>query len=116
VLPLDSPHLSLCPDGIQDPPPDYLAPSTDILGGLSTIRGKIAAKGYKSQFDFDLDVFELVSSANDGHFALAPCSLAIFQFATAQNLVSLSSDGVQVPQLYTLGELSVDSDDENDFN
>jgi hypothetical protein len=58
--------------------------------------------GYNSQLEFDTEVLQLTQAANDGHLSLSLCSLGIFQFNTQIPLVSLSSDGIQIPQLYTL--------------
>lgn len=86
-----------------DPPPGYLSPPVDILGGLATIRNMSAANVYKSQYDFDIELFQLISSANDGHFAVFPCSMQLFLWQTDTALVSVSSDGVQIPKIYTFG-------------
>ncbi|KAH8821445.1 hypothetical protein F5884DRAFT_87204 [Xylogone sp. PMI_703] len=89
---------------LRTPPPEYLGVPTDILGGLSTIRNKAAQNLYQSHYDFDTDLFNLVSSANDGHYAIQPCSLITILFSMAKPLVSVSSDGVSLPQIYTLDD------------
>lgn len=86
-----------------DPPPGYLSPPTDIVGGLSTMRARAAANEYQSQYNFDADLFRLVFSANDGHFALQPCSTSLITWLADTALVSISSDGVQLPHIYTYG-------------
>lgn len=73
----------------------------DILGGLAGIRSRAESNTYKSQYQFDLDIFNLVSSANDGHFYIQLCSLQTFYFIIQPSLVSLSSDGTTAPLIYT---------------
>lgn len=85
-----------------DPPAGYLSPPVDIEGGLAAIRSRAAANAYKNQYDFDVDVFKLIASANDGHFQLFGCSMNIMQFLIQTSLVSISTDGVSIPQIYTL--------------
>ncbi|RFU29719.1 hypothetical protein B7463_g6596, partial [Scytalidium lignicola] len=87
---------------LRNPPAGYLSPATDIQGGLATIRSRAAAKQYKSQYDFDIDLYNLINTANDGHFALFPCSPTTINFGLQTSLVSVSSDGVAIPELYTL--------------
>lgn len=85
-------------EALQAPPKTYLSAATDILGGLD----KIGRTAYTSQYQFDLDVQNLVSSANDGHFFVWPCATSIFSFNRDTNhpMVSVSVDGRAVPQLY----------------
>ncbi|PON24205.1 hypothetical protein TGAM01_v206893 [Trichoderma gamsii] len=88
---------------LRNPPPGSLSATVDLVGGLSTIRSRAAANLYKSQYDFDRDLSQLISSANDGHLAISPCSFAI-GFGITTSLVSLSTDGVAMPRLYTLND------------
>ncbi|KAL7925941.1 hypothetical protein ACQKWADRAFT_281339 [Trichoderma austrokoningii] len=76
----------------------------DLLGGMSTIRQRAASNLYKSQYDFDQDINNLLNAAHDGHMALIPCSFAIDFSNTDAALVSLSTDGVSLPRLYTLAD------------
>ena len=75
----------------------YLGATVDIIGGLD----KIASTQYTSQYAFDSDIYNLVSMANDGHFAISLYSLSIFQFSLATSpLLSVSRDGASKPELY----------------
>lgn len=91
------------PNPNSDPPIGSLSSSVDLLGGMSTIRQRAASNLYKSQYAFDQDINNLLNSANDGHLALIPCSFAIDFVNTDAALVSLSTDGVSLPKLHTLG-------------
>ncbi|KAL6886822.1 hypothetical protein GGI43DRAFT_418163 [Trichoderma evansii] len=88
---------------LRNPPIGSLSSTVDLVGGIATIRARAAANLYKSQYDFDRDLFQLISSANDGHLAITPCSFTI-AFTHSTSLVSLSTDGVAIPRLYTLDD------------
>ncbi|KAL6874317.1 hypothetical protein HDV57DRAFT_524103 [Trichoderma longibrachiatum] len=88
---------------LRNPPPTAISATVDLFGGLANIRDRASANLYKSQYDFDTDLFHLLSFANDGHLAILPCSL-VFNFQSPLRLASLSSDGIEVPRLYTLGD------------
>jgi hypothetical protein len=79
-----------------------ISSTVDLLGGMSNIRSRAASNLYNSQYDFDQDINNLLSSANDGHLGIAPCSF-VMPFLNPVPLVSLSTDGIAIPKLYTLG-------------
>jgi hypothetical protein len=88
---------------LADPPDQYSMPLTDLLGGLDHIRQKAQARGYSSHWDFELDLRQHINSAHDAHLTLQLCSTVLFRFSNSVPLVSLSSDGLELPQVYTLG-------------
>jgi hypothetical protein len=77
-------------------------PSTDIMGGIDTILAKAKSNGFSSQFDMDFEVNSLIKSAHDGHLAFQLCSQSIFTYGIDLPLVSISTDGLALPQVYTL--------------
>ncbi|RSL78665.1 hypothetical protein CEP51_008010 [Fusarium floridanum] len=88
-------------DALKDPPATYTSSATDILGGLE----KIGRTNYASHYEFDAAISDLLSSANDGHLAIFPCTLSIFDFCLEDaGLVSVSTDGIQAPEVYTLSD------------
>ncbi|KAL7933113.1 hypothetical protein V8C35DRAFT_304951 [Trichoderma chlorosporum] len=88
---------------LRNPPKGSLSSTIDLFGGMSNIRDRASANLYSSQYDFDLDVSNLISFANDGHLAIQPCSFVI-AFINSVQLVSLSTDGVAIPKLYTASD------------
>jgi len=90
------------------PPSDYSYPSTDLLGGLDEISSRAAAGGYSSQYQFDLALNDLVNSAHEGHLFLHTCTTAsiLYQrgYPERLQLVSVSEDGLQLPQVYIYGK------------
>jgi hypothetical protein len=77
-------------------------PSTDIIGGIDTILAKAKSNGFSSQFDMDFEVNSLIKSAHDGHLAFQLCSQSIFTYGIDLPLVSISTDGLALPEVYTL--------------
>ncbi|KAK4890915.1 hypothetical protein LTR27_010488 [Elasticomyces elasticus] len=90
---------------LKDPPPGYLYPGVDILGGLDAILADIQAGAYKSDYDVQLDLYKLVNSAYNFHFGWIPDLLHIFQWTRDGRLISLSSDGVSLPEVYDYEDL-----------
>ncbi|PWY71795.1 hypothetical protein BO94DRAFT_608436 [Aspergillus sclerotioniger CBS 115572] len=91
-------------DVLKDPPSGYLSPAVDILGGLDRIQAQAAQGAYSSQYEFDSNITSLLSSANDGHLWATLCSTSIFTFTLGLELVSISTDGIKLPQIYTVGD------------
>ncbi|KAJ4044557.1 hypothetical protein NW761_008532 [Fusarium oxysporum] len=83
---------------LKNPPDTYMSSPTDILDGLETIRNT----KYSSQWQFDQAIKALINSANDGHFYVELCSFTPFTFMRNTALVSVSTDGIKAPELYTL--------------
>jgi len=93
---------------LKDPPSSYMLPPTDIEGGLDDISAKAASGGYSSEYEFQLAILKLIASAHDGHFAYRGDVFKAFIFRNdlAADIVSVSSDGKEVPKLYHMGLLS----------
>lgn len=80
-------------------------PSTDILREIDTIMGRAKSNSYTSQFEMDLEINHLVRTAHDGHLVFQLCSQSIFTYQIDMPLVSISTDGLALPQVYALGML-----------
>ncbi|KAK3349070.1 peptidase S41 family protein [Lasiosphaeria hispida] len=94
---------------LKSPPEGYISPSLDIPRGFDKIRQRVRAGLYKSQADFDYDIKSLVGRANDGHFHVNLCSQRVFHFQRGLPLVSISEDGLQLPQIYTFSDAALKS-------
>jgi hypothetical protein len=95
---------------LKNPPSSYQYPAVDVLGQLETIGNNLAAGQYTNQFNFDADIANLFSSARDGHLKLwSPFSLT--GYTIRQLLVSVSKDGIEIPQLYFFEDIKSPSAD-----
>lgn len=45
---------------LKDPPPEYLLPGVDIMGGMQTMRQKLQNNSYESQLDMMTDLHNIV--------------------------------------------------------
>ncbi|KAJ5663136.1 Interphotoreceptor retinol-binding [Penicillium longicatenatum] len=91
-------------DILKNPPSGYDMPAVDLLGGIDHILENVNNNSYSSQFEMDLDVSDLINSAHDGHLVFQLCSQSIFKFQIDLPLVSISSDGLSLPEVYTLSD------------
>lgn len=91
---------------LKDPPPGYGLPAVDIFGGFDAIMANVTAGRFQSEYDFQMALSLLISSAHDGHYGFRPDVFKAFSFRNdlAADLVSASVDGKQVPKLYNLGK------------
>ncbi|KAJ5622547.1 Interphotoreceptor retinol-binding [Penicillium herquei] len=96
-------------DILKQPPSGYKMPATDILGGIDSIIDNVNNNSYSSQFEMDLDISNVINSAHDGHLAFTLCSQSIFNFEIDLPIVSISSDGLSLPDVYTLSDAKAQS-------
>jgi hypothetical protein len=90
---------------LKDPPDGYLEPATDILGLLGEIAKKIAFEEYRSEYEFQVELYEAFNTAHDGHLRFIGDALGkAFGFARRIALASVSSDGQELPKIYVHSE------------
>jgi hypothetical protein len=93
---------------LKDPPADYTEEPVDIMGELDTMQSKVVAGGYKNEYDFQMEMLNLFNKAYDNHLAYQPDILASamqFQRPPGSELVSVSSDGKALPEIYTYRDI-----------
>jgi hypothetical protein len=95
---------------LKSPPEGYLTPGVDILGELERMTKDLHSGGYKSQYEFVLDLFDVISiRPRDSHLFYQPELLKVFKFASPLELESISTDGLNPPEVYIYGEHSPSS-------
>jgi hypothetical protein len=88
---------------LKNPPAGYTEKPVDIMGTLDQMKSKLSSGGFKSEYDFQMQMMSLFDSAYDNHFAWQPDILASamqFQRPPGTELVSVSTDGMAVPEIY----------------
>lgn len=85
---------------LKDPPSTYPMPAVDILGGLKEIRQNASVGAYTSQYAFDAAITDLIGKAHNGHFTYTTRLISAFEYHNALPLVSISEDGLALPQVY----------------
>lgn len=89
---------------LKNPPSGYLSPPADLFGGFDRISQQAADNKYTCQEDFDTDIHNLLVSAYDGHLnAEGFCSQALFLYHISMPVVSISTDGLEIPEIYAAG-------------
>ena len=84
---------------LKSPPPTYQLPAVDLVGSLNNISKAITAGKYQNEYQLELDIYNVFTSAADGHLNYKPYLVSIPILRNA-SLVSVSLDGVQVPKVY----------------
>ncbi|TGO52774.1 hypothetical protein BCON_0135g00230 [Botryotinia convoluta] len=87
---------------LKDPPADYFYPPYDPLAKLASVKSNLEKGGvYANEYEFQQDLYQVFTPAHDGHFVVYPDLLtAAFEWRRQRSLVSISSDGVEVPKIY----------------
>ena len=89
---------------LKNPPSSYQQPGVDILGGLDRIQRDVDTGVFDNQYDFELEVQNLVFSAHDSHLYLLAGATSIFSFGSPFYITSVSVDGQAPPQIYIPGK------------
>ncbi|RAL66214.1 hypothetical protein DID88_005886 [Monilinia fructigena] len=86
---------------LKDPPEDYFYPSFDVFAKLASVKSNLEEDVYANEYEFQQDLYQVFTPAHDGHFVVYPDLLtAAFEWRRRRSLVSISSDGVEVPKIY----------------
>ncbi|ODA76428.1 hypothetical protein RJ55_07697 [Drechmeria coniospora] len=82
-----------------NPPPGYPFPAHDIFASLASVKGKVLSKEYRSEYAFQLDLFETVfAPGHDSQFQYVPDILSLpVAWGRTDFLVSVSDDGSSLP-------------------
>jgi hypothetical protein len=91
---------------LQDPPQGFLFPAVDLDAELDQIEENVKQGAYESEYDMQVDINSLLTSARDGHLYWQADLMSVFTFkrGVVFGLASLSSDGLQTPQVYLAGK------------
>ncbi|KAH8657787.1 hypothetical protein BX600DRAFT_499850 [Xylariales sp. PMI_506] len=91
---------------LRNPTNEYLLPGVDVLEGIADMRAMLTNGTYTDQYDFITDLFGVFLRANDGHFLYIPALVnSVFRFHVPLEVVSLSSDGQSLPELYSQADI-----------
>ncbi|KAG6355630.1 hypothetical protein INS49_003592 [Diaporthe citri] len=85
---------------LRNPPPTYQQPSVDFENQLENIKTNVISGYYRNQYAFEADIQHLVQSLHDDHVSLVGGALSAFSFGSNIPLMTLSVDGVKIPEVY----------------
>ena len=85
----------------KNPPSGYLLAGVDLIGGLEKLKTQVKAGAYKSEVLFESDLAGLLGETHNGHLQFLTDGLGVFNHQRNLGaLVSISSDGIELPQVY----------------
>ena len=89
---------------LKNPPPSYQQPAADLIGSLTSVQQRVQAGEFKNEYEFEVAVQEVVLAAHDDHLALNAGILSAFVFGSPLRIVSVSTDGIELPKIYVVGQ------------
>jgi hypothetical protein len=76
-----------------------------VFGKLASVKSNLENGTYANEYEFQEDLYQVFAPAHDGHFVVYPDLLTkVFEWRRKRSLVSVSSDGVELPKIYLYGE------------
>ena len=87
------------------PTPGWLYPGLDFIGSLESIITNLQNGVYTSEYDAQLELYNLVTAAYDFHLVYRADILSVFSWERASGLVSVSVDGTSLPNVYDSEDL-----------
>ncbi|KAL6720537.1 hypothetical protein ACLMJK_002461 [Lecanora helva] len=97
---------------LKNPPPSYQQPPVDLIGSLTSIQQRVQAGQFQTQYAFEVAVQEVVHAAHDDHLTLTAGILGAFTFGSPLRIVSASTDGIALPEIYIADDL-IEAIDQN---
>ncbi|KAL5420167.1 hypothetical protein PMIN04_006641 [Paraphaeosphaeria minitans] len=95
---------------LKNPPAEYTEQPVDLMGEMDSMKKQLAANGFQSEYNFQLELNKLFTGAYDNHLAWQPDILAgvmQFQRPAGTELISVSSDGSQLPEIFAYRDLEL---------
>lgn len=96
---------------LKDPPESYQQPSVDLMSGLDRLSDDVTAGKYDRQYDFDLALRSLFTTAHEGHLNAGTGVLGLFTWRLRDTIVAVSADGQELPQVYAFSDVRDDVTD-----
>lgn len=88
---------------LKNPPEGYLLAGVDLVGELQQVRDQVSSGAFTSELDFEKNVTAVLGKAQDGHLSFMLDGMGMFIYHRQFDLVSVSSDGKEKPELYLYG-------------
>ncbi|KAJ6255810.1 hypothetical protein Dda_9420 [Drechslerella dactyloides] len=88
---------------LKNPPKEdsFQAPqSLDLIAQIKELSHRVRAKEITKEYDFELQLRLIFANANDGHLTGALGGVFAIQFMAPFDIVSVSKDGVSLPEIY----------------
>lgn len=99
---------------LKNPPAEYTEEPVDVIGEMTSMQQQLQADGYRSEYEFQMDLMTLFNRAYDNHLSWQPDIMAgvmQFQRPAGTELVSVSSDGNALPEIFAYRDLEIAKND-----
>lgn len=90
---------------LKDPSPSYQQPRIDVLASLDALETQVQAGIFKTEYDFEVALQTLIYAIHDAYVSLSAGILSIFTFGSPLRIVSVSSNGINLPKIYIPDDL-----------
>ena len=100
----DTLELQTTQSYLKDPPADYQQPAFDLFGTLEQIKADVNAGTYKNEYDFETALQKFVFGTHDAHIILQYGISSVFTFGSPYSIVSLSTNGIDIPKIFIAGQ------------
>lgn len=77
---------------LKNPPTSYQQPGVDLVGGLMELQMGVNNNAFQNQYEFEAALAALLLASHDSHLILDSGILAVFNFGSAWDLVSVSAE------------------------
>lgn len=95
----------------EDPPDSYQQSEIDLIGRLDGLSQDVQDGAYENQYSFDVALRAILVGAHDGHLSLDLGVLGLFSWILPDTIVSVSSDGQEIPEVYAYSDILNDVQD-----
>lgn len=112
----DTLQFHTTPAYLKNPPPSYQQPAIDLFQELEQLQRDVDNSVFHNQYDFEARLQNLIYSTHDAHLELVSGILAAFTFASPYGIVSVSSDGKELPKVYITNDLLESQGNESDWD
>lgn len=93
-----------------NPPDSYQQPTIDVRNRLEELARRVENGDYDNQYDFDVALQSIFYAVHDGHYSLDMGVYGLFSWLLPDTLVSVSSDGQEIPEVYARSDIRNDVD------
>ncbi|CAG9953239.1 unnamed protein product [Clonostachys rosea f. rosea IK726] len=91
---------------LKNPPASYQQPSIDVMAYLDHIDEKAKQNKYANFYEYESDLSLMANQVHDQHFRLRNGGMYQFRWYLPDDIVSVSRDGKELPQVYVLSDIS----------
>jgi hypothetical protein len=101
----DTIQFHTTPAYLRNPPTSYQQPSVDLFERLNQLQQDVDNSAFSNQYAFEATLQNLIYSTHDAHLELVAGVLSAFTFVSPYGIISVSTDGKELPKVYITGDL-----------